>query len=200
MKILITILLISNVFSGEIIMIDKAPTRVSNTLIRGEVGAYMARRDGGKFHTGVDIVANQSSMDKSLYEVYAVANGKIAYSRLNGGEESGYGYTIVIDHGDSTYTQYSHLAINISKNIVKMGDEVRAGQLIAYLADLTNNERSSGNVRTDVVKQYDKIQLHFEYFKTAPGRISNGALSTIKSNCKYLDPTPSLLSLGYSSF
>ncbi|WP_126247852.1 M23 family metallopeptidase [Chitinophaga rhizosphaerae] len=185
---------------GVNVIFRNAPTNNANSLIRGEVGAYMARRDGGKLHTGIDIVANKSSMDKNTYAVYAVKSGRVAYARLNGTESTDYGYTIVIDHGDSLYSQYSHLAVKASKDLVKIGDEVAAGQIIAYLADPAKGELSSGNVRKDVVKNYDKIQLHFETFMAKPGVTSTGVLSTIKKDCRYLDPTPDLVALGYASF
>lgn len=195
------LLLVSLLFSYQPPAILKAaPTDHLHSLIRGEVGAYMARRDGGKLHTGVDIVANKSSIDKKIYSVYAIAAGKVAYARLNGTESTDYGYTIVIDHGDSLYSQYSHLAVAASKDIVALGTEVAAGQLIAYMADPAKGELSSGNVRKDVVKNYDKIQLHFEIFMAKPNVTSTGALSTIKKDCRYLNPTADLIGMGYGSF
>jgi murein DD-endopeptidase MepM/ murein hydrolase activator NlpD len=179
--------------------IKSAPTNTANTLMRGEVGAYNARR-GGKLHSGVDIVANISSNDKEVYAVFAVNNGKVAYAKMNGTDDTDYGFTVVIDHGNNKYSQYSHLAKNASYNIVKVGDDVTIGQRIGYLADLSTGEKSSGNVRQDVVKQYDKIQLHFECFDAQSTRSSTTTLSILKKNSTLIDPTAKLNSFGYGSF
>lgn len=98
------------------------PTPTNSTLLRGGPGAYLHNRGGGKLHSGVDIVANQSTEDRSAYRVMAVSDGKVAYARINGGDETGYGYTIVIDHENGVYTQYSHLATVASSGLVSVGD------------------------------------------------------------------------------
>ena len=54
----------------------------------------------------------------------AARDGKIIYS----GWIEGYGYTIEIDHGNGLTTLYGH---NSALN-VKVGDYVRAGDIIAY--------------------------------------------------------------------
>jgi len=177
-----------------------APTRTLTTLMRGGPGSFMYNRGGGNLHAGVDIVANQSTMDRDAYRVMAAGNGRVAYARLNGGEESGYGYTVVVDHGNGVYTQYSHLATNASRGLVKVGDEVHAGDVIGYLADLATGELSSGNVRADVVAQYDRIQLHLEVFQAPAGRTSAGALAPLKAGSTLLDSTGRLRELGYASF
>ena len=72
----------------------------------------------GRGHKGIDIAAPRGT------EVYAAANGKVSYV----GYRSDYGYLIILDHADGkTQTYYSHNR----KNLVKVGDEVTAGQLIA---------------------------------------------------------------------
>jgi murein DD-endopeptidase MepM/ murein hydrolase activator NlpD len=187
-------------FSLDDNYIKVPPTRTDKTLMRGAVGAFGANRGGGNSHAGVDIVANQSSTDKEIYAVFAIENGKVAYARLNGSDETGYGYTVVIDHGNNQYSQYSHLATRASENLVKVGDNISRGQKIGYLADLLNNEKSSGNVRSDVVMQYDKIQLHFECFSAPSGRVSNSSLAILKAQSILINPTQRLVSFGYSSF
>ncbi|MFD2871733.1 murein hydrolase activator EnvC family protein [Mucilaginibacter ximonensis] len=169
-------------------------------MLRGGPGAYGAPRGQGKTHSGVDIVANQSSMDKSTYSVYAVNSGTVAYAKMNGTSSTGYGYTIVIDHGDGNYSQYSHLATNASTGLVKLGDKVTAGQLIGYMADLRKNERSSGNVLAEVVKPYDKIQLHFECILNKTGLRSPTSLAIFHTGGFLTDPTKDLQNLSYKSF
>lgn len=176
------------------------PTLTTSSLLRGGPGKFNAPRESGKKHTGVDIVANQSSQDKEIYKVRAVSDGVVAYARLNGTEDTNYGYTVIIDHQNGFYTQYSHLAINASQKLVKLGDKVKEGQTIGYLADLANNEKSSGNVRADVVKPYDKIQLHFEVFQAEKGRSSSGAIAPIKKDYVLNDPSSRFVELGYKSF
>ncbi len=72
-----------------------------------------------KMHTGVDIGAP--------YNAYIVAaNGGVV---IYAGWQSGYGNTVIIDHGGGTTTLYAHI---ISRGIlVKKGDRVKAGQNIA---------------------------------------------------------------------
>ena len=182
-----------------------SPTNTSSSLLRGGPGAFLFDRGtntegDAQLHSGVDIVANQSSMDKETYKVMATSDGTVAYSRVNGGAALGYGYTVIIDHGNDHYTLYAHLAIQASQGLVKVGDQVSKGQTIGYMADLANGEKSSGNVLASVVQPFDKIQLHIEVFNAPSGRSSTGAIQPIKNGCTLLDPTPALLSLGYSSF
>lgn len=177
-----------------------APTSIKHSLMRGGPGAYGSSRGEGKKHAGVDIVANQSSVDKSIYAVYAVNSGKVAYAKINGTATSGYGYTVIIDHEDGNYSQYSHLATKASTGVVKLGTKVTVGQIIGYIADLANGEKSSGNVLAEVVKPYDKIQLHFECFSNQAGLSSTTSLEIFHKGGTLLDPTKQLKALKYSSF
>ena len=177
-----------------------APTNTTYSLLRGGAGAFGAPRSSGT-HAGIDIVANQSSMDKTIYAVSATANGTVAYARVNGLPGQGYGYTIVVDHGNGLYTLYAHLAQNATSAVgLAIGSPVAQGQLIGYMADLASGEKSSGNVLSRVVAQYDKIQLHFECFEAPAGRTSTDSLAVIKQGGILHDPTSSLTALGYQSF
>jgi len=181
-------------------IIKTSPTITSNTLLRGDVGVFGAPRGNGKTHAGVDIVANQLSTDKEVYKVRAVADGVVAYALFNGDDATeGYGYTVVLDHDNGSYTLYAHLATLASAGIVKAGSTVTAGQVIGYMADPANNEMSSGNVLGPSVQPYDKIQLHFEEFQAPRARSSTGALKPIKDGATILDPTDDLTSKGYTS-
>lgn len=181
-------------------VISVSPTLLTSSLLRSSAeGAFGAPRPAGKTHQGIDIVANQSSADKSIYQVRATSAGQIAYARVNGNTaKPGYGYTVVIDHQNGFYTLYAHLAINASSGLVALGQQVSAGYILGYLADLTNNELSSGNARK--VAPYDQIQLHFECFENSPGLSSTGSLGPIKGGCTIDDPTGRLLALGYQAF
>lgn len=71
-----------------------------------------------KMHTGVDI-AGAGCNGKN---VVAAADGKV----ITAGWISGYGYTVMIDHGGGVVTLYAHS----QKLLVKVGDKVKAGQKI----------------------------------------------------------------------
>lgn len=72
-----------------------------------------------KMHTGIDI---GSCMDEAIV---ASGNGTVIYTGKNGG----YGNTVIIDHGGGITTLYAH--INNRGTLVKVGQEVKAGQQIA---------------------------------------------------------------------
>jgi murein DD-endopeptidase MepM/ murein hydrolase activator NlpD len=179
-------------------IIKKTPTILTNTLLRGAEGVFGARRASGKTHTGVDIVANQLSVDKEVYRVRAVGDGVVAYALFNGEDpDEGYGYTVVLDHGDGTYTLYAHLATLASAGVVKVGTTMNAGEVLGYMADPANNEMSSGNVLGPSVPVYARIQLHFEEIQAPAGRRSSGGIKAIKEGATILDPTQDLTANGY---
>jgi len=70
-----------------------------------------------KMHTGIDFVANTGT------PVYATGTGKVVFVGKNGG----YGLEVRIDHGFGYRTLYAHL----SKVLVKRGQKVKRGDLIA---------------------------------------------------------------------
>ena len=74
------------------------------------------RRDGRQ-HTGTDLKT------KNRDRIYAVLDGEVVFS----GNSRGYGNLVRIQHLNGLETYYSHN----SKNLVKVGDFVRAGQVIA---------------------------------------------------------------------
>jgi len=83
--------------------------------------AYGWRRDpiddSLKFHKGMDIALPVGQ------DVATPHGGTVTFA----GEQSGYGLTVVIDHGKELTTRYAHL----STVDVKAGDSVAAGQVIA---------------------------------------------------------------------
>ncbi|KFE72422.1 M23 family metallopeptidase [Hyalangium minutum] len=78
-------------------------------------------------HQGLDIAAPHGK------EVFSPSDGTVVFAGLEGG----YGNVIVIDHGYGIKTRYGHL----SKILVKAGDRVKRGALIAAVG---NTGRSTG--------------------------------------------------------
>jgi len=74
-----------------------------------------------RLHTGVDITAPRGT------PVYATADGVISRKQ----PQSGYGISVIIDHGYSYETLYAHL----SKRTVKPGQKVKRGELIGYVGN-----------------------------------------------------------------
>jgi len=80
-----------------------------------------------KFHHGLDIPAPIGT------DVHAIRNGTVIFS----GKQQGYGNVVVIDHEDGYVTKYAHN----QKNLVKQGDKVDAGSIIAQVG---STGRSTG--------------------------------------------------------
>ncbi|MGE5632647.1 MAG: murein hydrolase activator EnvC family protein [Caulobacteraceae bacterium] len=88
-----------------------------------------------KMHTGIDIAADKGA------SIVAANRGTVIMAHYD--KSGGYGNMVVIDHGDGITTLYAHA----SKLLVKVGDEVKSGQVIAKVG---STGLSTGN------------HLHFE--------------------------------------
>lgn len=86
--------------------------------VRGVISSPFGPRWGG-FHKGIDLVAPYGAPIRST------AEGRVTFS----GEKGRFGRTIIISHGFGFSTCYGHN----SKNLVKEGQGVKKGQVIAYL-------------------------------------------------------------------
>lgn len=91
---------------------------------RGELSSPFGYR-WGRLHAGIDIANDIGT------PVSAAMPGRITYA----GWESGYGYTIVIEHSRGYETLYGHL----SGFAVGTGQYVRAGQVIGYMGNTGNS-------------------------------------------------------------
>jgi lipoprotein NlpD len=84
---------------------------------QGRVAARFVPQQGKK---GIDIAGRKGDM------IHASSSGVVAYA---GSGLAGYGNLIIIKHNDQYLTAYG----NNSKNIVKEGQKVKAGQIIAEM-------------------------------------------------------------------
>src|SRR5262249_42009668 len=89
-------------------------------------------------HSGIDIANRPDTL------IYATADGTVRAA----GWSHGYGRMIVIDHGYGMSTLYGHT----SKAVVKAGDHVRRGQVVAHMG---TTGRSTG------------AHLHYEVWRNS---------------------------------
>lgn len=78
-----------------------------------------------KYHTGLDIAA------KTGTDIQVVADGIVEFAAYSGS----YGKLVKINHGNGVETWYAHT----SKIYVKVGDEVKAGDIIAAVGSTGNS-------------------------------------------------------------
>lgn len=107
---------------------------VSNYKITSKFGKRWGRQ-----HAGVDFTGNKN--------IKASDSGKVTYV----GTKSGYGKTIIIDHGNGFETLYGHLkSYNVSK-----GDKVEKGDSIGVMG---NTGRSTGtHLHFEIIKNGKKV-------------------------------------------
>lgn len=80
-----------------------------------------------KAHTGVDFAAPQGT------DIYAAEGGVVIVAEW----WSGYGNTVIIDHGDNVWTLYGHIRNDGIK--VEKGEHVKKGQKIAEVGSTGNS-------------------------------------------------------------
>ena len=105
--------------------------------VKGRIVSGFGERPSGKFNDGINVAVPAGA------SVKAAENGVVAYA---GSELEPYGNLILIRHANNWVTAYAHS----DKLLVKRGDTVRRGQIIAKAG-------KSGNV--------SQPQLHFELRK-----------------------------------
>ena len=81
---------------------------------------YGLRWNGTDFHPGMDIANDMGT------PIVATADGVVEYAGWNAG---GYGNMVDINHGNGIMTRYGHA----SQVVVSVGQQVKRGQLIAYM-------------------------------------------------------------------
>ena len=91
---------------------------------------YVSQHYGHNGHKGVDICTRGtgSTMGK---EIRATADGVVYSAEFH----KSWGNNVYINHGNGVYTRYAHC----SKMIVSAGDQVKQGQVIAYVGNTGNS-------------------------------------------------------------
>lgn len=87
--------------------------------LKGYITSRYGYRDGGEFHTGLDIAKPIGT------PIYAAATGEVIYSGVKGT----YGNCIIIQHADNVITYYAHC----KDLLVEKGDFVVSGTQIATI-------------------------------------------------------------------
>ena len=88
----------------------------------------------GRLHKGIDI--SQSGIYGE--PILAAADGKVSWTS---NDENGYGYYVMINHGEKDGKNYTTLYAHMSRYIVSMGQSVKRGQIIGYVG---STGRSTG--------------------------------------------------------
>jgi len=95
-----------------------APPKYSSPLPGASVTSCYGQR-WGVLHAGIDFAAAENTPE------HAVQAGTVYAAGWN---YTGYGISVVIDHGNGVFTHYAHM----NKANVKVGQKVTAGQVIGY--------------------------------------------------------------------
>ncbi|MFH1619064.1 MAG: M23 family metallopeptidase [bacterium] len=141
------------------------PTNGTITSSYGYRFSPMGRRTGEEFHRGIDIANNPDT------PVYATADGVVRHA----GWASGYGMAILVDHGFGYSTLYAHA----TELLVKEGDRVKRGKMIARMG---TTGRSTG------------CHLHYEVWRDGVFTNPMKFLSVGKRNSDISEALGSLLS------
>jgi murein DD-endopeptidase MepM/ murein hydrolase activator NlpD len=109
------------------------PDRLLQWPAQGILSSSFGQR-GGRLHDGIDISGVRGT------PIVAADAGSVLFS---GRGPDGYGNTVILHHGHGLITLYAHN----ERNVVRQGDRVRRGQIIAFMGE---TGRASGT------------HLHFE--------------------------------------
>lgn len=106
---------------GESVPVVKGTTVNISWPLKADPSSGFGARSGRK-HEGLDLPAPKGT------SIRAAAGGRVAYS---GQGMKGYGKVVVIKHSEELSTVYAHN----SANLVRMGDNVKKGQVIARVGE-----------------------------------------------------------------
>ncbi|WP_303673171.1 M23 family metallopeptidase [Vampirovibrio chlorellavorus] len=109
----------------------------------------------GRPHQGIDLAA------RAGLPIFAISDGTVTHS----GWESGYGYSVVLDHGGDLQTRYAHC----SQLLVPVGSRVMKGQPIAKVG--SSGHSTGPHLHFEVlVKGLRKNPAWYYPFKESPQR------------------------------
>lgn len=114
----------SSIRSEQLVSADGRLLRAFSWPVRGRISSSYGPR-WGRMHHGIDIAVNTGT------QVRAAARGRVSFAGWNGG----YGYLVVIDHGNGVETRYAHN----SKILVSVGQYVSRGQVVARSGNTGNS-------------------------------------------------------------
>ncbi|MDR0368190.1 MAG: M23 family metallopeptidase [Bacteroidales bacterium] len=105
-------------------------------------------------HTGVDLIGKKGT------PIYATADGTVI---SNPNSYSGYGITVILDHGRGYQTLYAHL----SKKNVKDGQRVKRGDVIGFMG--TTGLSVGVHLHYEVIKNGKKVNpVHYFFGNLTP--------------------------------
>lgn len=159
-------------YTGEDAFADKSFVIIDLSSVASNRWAYplpnakvISPYGGRRNHSGVDLKTRPNDKVKAAFEGVVIRSNRF----------SGYGNCIEIKHANGIKTLYSHM----SKNLVKVGDRVEAGQTIGIVG-------RTGRATTE--------HLHFEIF--CQGRRHNPARFFDHANHKLKDTTIKITKSG----
>lgn len=114
----------SAIRSEQLVSADGRLLKAFSWPVTGRISSRYGPR-WGRMHYGIDIAVNTGT------PVRASARGRVSFAGWNGG----YGYLVIIDHGNNVETRYAHL----SRILVKVGQYVSRGDVIAHSGNTGNS-------------------------------------------------------------
>lgn len=149
---------LSSSFSGDWTTLADAP---SMWPVLGRIGSSFGERQDpingeGAFHSGLDIEAPYGT------PVRAAADGDVE----DEGMGSGYGRTVVLNHGHDVVTVYAHL----SAIVAMPGEHVTRGQVIGYVGQ---SGRATGPHLHYEVRVHNVPVNPYKYLRTTYNQVAN---------------------------
>lgn len=105
-----------------------------------------------RMHTGVDLTARRGT------PVYATADGKVTTAGRDGKGLSGYGITVVVNHGYGFQTLYAHL----NDVTVRPGQKVKRGELVGHVG--ATGLAQGPHLHYEVIQNGNKVNPVYYFF------------------------------------
>ena len=105
-----------------------------------------------RMHSGVDLTAKKGT------PIYATADGTVSAAGRNGKGLSGYGITVVVNHGYGFQTLYAHM----NDITVKNGQKVKRGEMIGHVGSTGLSQ--GPHLHYEVIQNGKKVNPVFYFF------------------------------------